>query len=480
MAEWGAESVPGAPRPDAITLIEGTAFCVCSASGNIYPGGTDGIFFRDTRLISAWELLVDGEQIEPVGVLSAEPYCARFLGLGHPRPGRRDGTLLVERTRYVGDGMREDVAIHNYSDEPAALQIELRVESDLAGIFDVKAHRIRDWGDRTTEAAGDSLIISSRLYQRMRGVRISGETATPSPGGFSFVAVVAPRDVWRTTVQVLPIIDGQELPPRFPPRQPMDETGPARRHHAWEQASPSVSTPHQGLGRALRQSRADLGSLRIFDTDRPDLPPAVAAGAPWFMTIFGRDSLIASWMSLPLDQSLALGTVRVLADLQGERTDPLTEEEPGKIIHELRHGTDAIAALDGAGPGGAAYFGSVDATPLFVMLLGELWRWGLPGEVLQELLPHADRALQWIEKFGDLDGDGFVEYKRKTDRGLFNQGWKDSFDGINFADGALAQPPVALAEVQAYVYAAYLAGPASPGAPGMPGSPSGTPSGPQP
>lgn len=433
MAEWGAGSVPGAPRPDAVTLIEGTAFCVCLASGNIYPGGTDGIFFRDTRLVSRWELLVDGEQVEPMGVLSGEPYCATFLGLGHPRPGRRDGTLLVRRTRYVGDGLREDIAVHNYSDEPAAVQIDLRVESDLAGIFDVKAHRARDWGERTVEAAGEGLIISSRLHHRMRGVRISAEAATPSPGGFSLAAVVEPRDAWRTTVLVLPIIDGQELPPRFPPRQPVTETDPARRHHAWEQQSPAVSTRHQGLARALRQSRADLGSLRIFDANHPDLPAAVAAGAPWFMTVFGRDSLIASWMALPLDQSLALGTARVLAELQGERTDPLTEEEPGKIIHELRHGTDALVALDGSGPAGAAYFGSVDATPLFVMLLGKLWRWGLPSDTLDELLPHADRALQWIGKYGDLDSDGFVEYKHKTDRGRVNQGWKDSFDGINFA-----------------------------------------------
>jgi glycogen debranching enzyme len=239
--------------------------------------------------------------------------------------------------------------------------------------------------------------------------------------------------------------------PIFPPDQPVDDTGPARRQHDWEHASPLVSTGHPGLARALRRSRADLGSLRIFDTDQPDRLPAVAAGAPWFMTVFGRDSLLTSLMALPLDASLALGTLRVLADLQGEHVDAITEEEPGKIIHELRHGLDS-----GSLPAGSrgAYFGSVDATPLFVMLVGELARWRQGDEEIGWLLPHVDRALRWIERFGDPDGDLFVEYRRKTDRGLVNQGWKDSFDGINFADGTLAQAPIALAEVQGYVFAA--------------------------
>jgi len=144
----------------------------------------------------------------------------------------------------------------------------------------------------------------------------------------------------------------------------------------------------------------------------------------------------------------------VLADLQGERIDAITEEEPGKIIHELRDGLDSATLPDDSR---RTYFGSADASPLFVMLVGELVRWGEDEQAVQELLPHVDRALDWIGSFGDADGDCFVEYQRKTDRGLINQGWKDSFDGINFADGTLARAPIALAEVQGYVYAAYLA-----------------------
>jgi glycogen debranching enzyme len=202
----------------------------------------------------------------------------------------------------------------------------------------------------------------------------------------------------------------------------------------------------------LAVSAEDLGALRIFDGDQPDRS-VVAAGAPWFMTLFGRDALLTSWMLLPLDPSLALGTLHTLARLQGTKVDPLSEEEPGRILHEVRSGLDSEYALGG----GEVYYGSSDATPLFVMLLGELRRWGYARGEVDALLPHADRALAWIDQYGDSDGDGFVEYQRATDRGLANQGWKDSFDAISFTTGALAEPPIALAEVQGYVYAAYVA-----------------------
>jgi glycogen debranching enzyme len=451
---WTAEQAPTAVTPGSVTLIEGTAFCVCGPSGDIVPGGADGIFFRDTRLVSRWELLIDGEPVEPLAVLSASPFCATFVGRSRPRPGHAESTVLVARARYVGDGLREDITVHSFSEEPVGVRIGLQVESDLADVFDVKANRIRQWGQRSVEAEGDGLIVVSRLRERMRGVRVTAAGAIVRLGELCFEIVVPPREVWRNTVTVRPVIDGHEMTPTFPPDQPVADTGPARRLHDWEHTGPVVSTGHPGLAQALRRSRADLGSLRIFDADHPDRLPGVAAGAPWFMTIFGRDSLLTSWMALPLDASLALGTLRMLADLQGEHVDAMTEEEPGKIIHELRHGLDSWSLPAGSR---GAYFGSVDATPLFVMLVGELARWGQGEEEIGWLLPHVDRALHWIEHFGDADGDLFVEYRRKTDRGLVNQGWKDSFDGINFADGTLAQAPIALAEVQAYVYAAYLA-----------------------
>jgi glycogen debranching enzyme len=202
----------------------------------------------------------------------------------------------------------------------------------------------------------------------------------------------------------------------------------------------------------LQRSGEDLGALRIFDPEHPDLE-VVAAGAPWFMALFGRDSLLTSWMTLPWVPALARGTLHTLARLQGDATDLLSEEEPGRILHEVRLGLDASRAIGGS----SVYYGSVDATPLFVMLVGEAARWGMDDDDVAALLPAVDRALAWVTEYGDGDGDGFVEYQRKTDRGLLNQGWKDSADAISFRDGRRAHGTIALAEVQAYVYGAYRA-----------------------
>ena len=225
-----------------------------------------------------------------------------------------------------------------------------------------------------------------------------------------------------------------------------------RRRREWVAKIPVLQMGNRSIERTLRRSYDDLGALRIEDPDHPERV-VVAAGAPWFMTLFGRDSLLASVMAMPVDPSLALGTLQTLADRQGTVVDPMTEEEPGKILHEVRLDVSSGLSLGGK----SAYYGSVDATPLFVMVLGAVSRWGFAADTIAALLPHADRALEWILKYGDKDGDGFVEYERLNDQGLINQGWKDSWDGINFADGTLAEPPIALCEVQGYVYAAYLA-----------------------
>ncbi len=191
---------------------------------------------------------------------------------------------------------------------------------------------------------------------------------------------------------------------------------------------------------------------RIFDPDYPERV-VVAAGAPWFMTVFGRDSLLTAWMALLVDPDLARGVLQTLARFQGTDVDPRHDEEPGRILHEMRFGDAASLSLGG----GSIYYGTADATPLFVMLLGELRRWGVARELVDELRPNAVRAIEWIEQFGDADGDGYVEYRRATDRGLANQGWKDSWDGIRYGDGRVAEAPIALCEVQAYTYGAYLA-----------------------
>jgi glycogen debranching enzyme len=451
---WGYGGSPHSQAADGtVTLVEGVTFCICDSGGDIGPGAERGLFFRDTRFLSRFEMEVDGQRVDPQTEACATPYTGIFIGRRPPRSGAADSTLLVVRRRYVGNGMMEEITLRNLGRERAGVILSLTVDTDFAGLFEVKEDRVHFREGTERLADGAALRLSYRHGSGSREVTVTG-SAEPAVSSQQLIwrPVLEPRSEWTATVQVVPAVDGADVPPRYRPGQPVETSGPATRLAEWRQSTPAVSTPDERLSAMLAVSAEDLGALRIFDGDQPDRS-VVAAGAPWFMTLFGRDALLTSWMLLPLDPSLALGTLHTLARLQGSKVDPLSEEEPGRILHEVRSGLDSEYALGG----GEVYYGSSDATPLFVMLLGELRRWGYARGEVDALLPHADRALAWIDQYGDSDGDGFVEYQRATDRGLANQGWKDSFDAISFTTGALAEPPIALAEVQGYVYAAYVA-----------------------
>jgi len=450
MEGWTFAGEPARVSSGTVTLLEGSSFCLCDPAGDISHGSAQGLFFRDTRILSAWQLRLDDEAVEPLAVMTEAPYRATFLGRGRPRAGLTDSTLLIERQRFVGAGMREDIVLRNLGREAAACTVTIRVEADFADLFEVKAGMVRRHGHHSIEHGAGELRLARRWLDQSREIHITAAGAVTSADTITFRVIVPARASWRATVQVSPVVDGKESPQSFPQDQPVELAVPAVRTNAWQDAGPSLVTEDSALRRTLARSRADLGALRIFDPDHPD-QAAVAAGAPWFMALFGRDSIITSLMTIAMDPALALGTAQTLARHQGKQLDPVTEEEPGRFPHELRFG-DASLAL-----GGNVYYGTADATPLFVMLLGQLRRWGADRDQVHALLPHADRALEWIEKYGDADGDGFVEYQRATDRGLINQGWKDSWDGITFADGRTAEAPIALCEVQGYVYAAYLA-----------------------
>ena len=277
--------------------------------------------------------------------------------------------------------------------------------------------------------------------------------STVEPGVVTWRFELDPRAEREICIEVGVGLGGHDAPATLPVRR-RSRVSRCREQRlaSWRDAMPVVDSDSPALMSAVARARDDLGALRIFDPDHPELP-VIAAGAPWFMAVFGRDSLITGWMSLLADPNLALGVVETLARFQGTDVNPATEEEPGRILHEMRFGAATGLALGG----GQIYYGTIDATPLFVMLLGELRRWGLADDDVDRLLPHADAALAWIETFGDRDGDGYVEYERATPSGLANQGWKDSWDGVRFADGRLPETPVALCEVQGYTYAAYLA-----------------------
>jgi glycogen debranching enzyme len=458
MGAWTPEVEPTRLGGGAVTLVEGSSFCICTPGGDLRGTEPHGVFFRDTRILSRWDLEIDGETPEPLAAMTPEPYRGTFLGRVHRPSGRTDTHLLVQRDRWVGNGIREDVVIRNSSVEPAGCTVTIAVEADFADLFEVKEGRVQLRGERRVQEQGERLVLDQRWRDTHRGAVVSAPGASlmarsctaHSAGSIRYQVVVPARGQWTASVLVQPVVDGSDIEPSFPLDHPLRESQPVRRRQRWQETTPIATTGHEGLQRVLRRSQQDLGALRIFDPCDPSRA-AVAAGAPWFMALFGRDSLLTAYMALPIDRNLALGTLQTLARHQGRVIDPLTEEEPGRILHEVRLGVESGLALGG----GSAYYGSADATPLFVVLLGELARWGAEPHEVAELLPHADRALEWIRCHGDRDRDGFVEYQRATDRGLANQGWKDSWDGITFADGRPAEAPLAVCEVQGYAYDAY-------------------------
>jgi glycogen debranching enzyme len=463
MAGWNADTAAGSLGA-SVTLVDGANFCISGLAGDMYSDRPHGVFHADTRIISRWRLTVNDVTLEPLAARNLEPYRGLFIGRPGRIAGRGDSPLIVERRREAGVGMEERITVRNHSREPAVCNLELTMDADFADLFEVKDARITRFWEQARRVEGDSLFIEGTWRGARKGVSVQAPDAAVRHEGLSYSLVVPAHGSWSVTVTVSPLteaaVPGPAVPDagtavgRFRPvpfrRQSSPESPAELRRQEWIRKTPAPELGNPSFARTLMRSHEDIGALLIEDPERPDRT-VVAAGAPWFMALFGRDSLLTSYMTLPLDPTLVLDTMWNLAERQGTKVDLLTEEQPGRILHEVRPGIGTTLALGGK----SAYYGSADATPLFVAVLGEASRWGLDPKQMAALLPHADRALDWIRDYGDRDGDGFVEYQRLNDQGLVNQGWKDSWDGINFADGRLAEPPIALCEVQSYVYSAY-------------------------
>jgi glycogen debranching enzyme len=417
-----------------LTLVDAADFCLSAHSGDIRSGTPHGLFLLDSRFVSQFELRVDGGAVEPLGASVDDPSRATFFG-------RVDASLVVLRKRTLARGLHEEITVRNYGMETRTFVVQLAVDADFADLFEVKENRVERSGWYGQDVLPGSMRLARRQGTSLRETIVEVDGADIRGGRITWHVTLAPRGSWSTSVTVAAVVNADRL-----------QASPTLAHATWHADVPRVETDDPSFRRAVARASVDLGSLRIFDPEFPDRA-VVAAGAPWFMSPFGRDSLLTAWMALVVDPDLALGVLETLARFQGTKVDHATEEEPGRILHEMRFGHAASPHLGGS----QLYYGTADATPLFVMLLGELRRWGLATEVVDRLLPHAERALDWMIHRGDRDGDGYIEYQRSTLTGLANQGWKDSWDGIRYGDGTVAEPPIALCEVQGYAYAAYLA-----------------------
>ena len=436
-------SVPVVGGPDLLTLVDGRTFAISDRSGDVH-GGVHGLVHDDLRHLSRLVLTVDGTPLTPIASAATSPFDALIVHRLRDASGAELPALLIRRRR-LAEALRDDVELWPTARQYVSVLLTIQFGADFAHIFDVKAgagrppapgHADRD-GIRFTDP--DSLAATRLRWDH------TPLTVDHVDGVVSWELRARPHQRGRMSVTVDPVVDGAPTAPR-----PPILTAPAvavRQLPGWQDSSPHVTSTDPRLTVAVDQALADLVALQIRDVAHPDRI-VVAAGAPWFMTLFGRDSLLTTWMSLPFDDLLAPGVLLTLAELQGRHDDPDAEEEPGKILHELRR-----RHAEGPFSTRSRYFGSVDATPLFVMVVAEAWRWGaLDTGTLDQLQPAVEAAVGWLAASG-VD-DGFLSYRRRGDRGLSNQGWKDSWDGINFADGSLPTPPIALVEVQGYAYAA--------------------------
>lgn len=454
MSIWTNSGEPARLGEDGLMLVDGQVFCLSGPDGDVSPQRPQGFFVADSRVLSRIWLSVDGRPLERLAVAPIGASGARIVLRPPADEGAPHPDLLVIRSRHVGMGLREDVEVRNYGTSPVTVRLELALDADFASLFAVKERRVDHAGERSLAVDGDVMRFRWAHGPLRRRVEVGfrGGGCLVGTGGAVWTLEVPAAGSRSVCWDARAGTDDELLPSRVRCGAPPTESAAVAGAEAWSRSAPQVDTDDEALDRALRRAVEDVGALRLVDPDGR-VPAVVAAGAPWFMTLFGRDSLLTAWMALPVDPGLAVGVLTTLGVLQGEVVDPTTEEEPGRILHELRF--DRARELTFLG--GRPYYGTADATPLYVMLLAEAADWGVDRDVVSSLLPHADRALAWVDGHGDRDGDGWVEYQRANEQGLANQGWKDSWDGIRYADGRIAEPPIALAEVQAYVHGAFRA-----------------------
>ena len=443
-----------------LTILEGSTFCICDEIGDV-TGETGGLFADDTRFLSRLRLTVNGKRPLLLSSGKVEYFSAAFFLRNPLAGGLGIDELSIERTRFVGQAMEDTLTFENQSMRRIAFEVDLEIGADFADIMSVKAHDFA-LGDPLNApplppvVAGnwdgdlDELLLEDTDPGGARTRVVFSRPGEVEAKGVRYRLELDPRERWELRVGVFPSRNGDlEVEPRFAERHFGEELAHVRESLvAWRLRVPQLRASWDDLSRSFGQSVSDLAALRMRSGDGngdPGIGKLPAAGMPWFMTVFGRDTIITCLQTLLFGPELARNALEVLAQLQAREDDPSIDAEPGKIVHEVRRGKAAEHWF-------ARYYGTVDATPLYLVLLSEVWRWTDDVALVERLREPALRALAWIDDYGDRDGDGFVEYERRTDAGLDNQSWKDSDDSQRFHDGRIAQGPIAPCEVQGYVY----------------------------
>jgi len=434
--------------PSDLSLIDGSTYFLSTENGDIEVKSGEGFFHADMRHLSTWQLLIDGEPMYVLASACVDYFSARVVGtLASAGPGTNP-PITITRDRFIAGGVHEDLVVTNNSEKACKLTLELCFGSDFGDILQCRSQPKKD-GKVWVEPEEQEVTLTYKRGDYRRGTTITfNEPCQIERDRAIFKLELGPRGEWSTCIDVAPVVDGETRRPRrrcgsF--GQPEGERGPSL--DEWLDASPTIETSNVTLARTYRQSLVDLASLR-FEPFEGLSASLTAGGLPWFMALFGRDSLTTAYQILPFQPLSTKATLEALARLQATEDDPFRDAEPGKILHELRLGELAALGDEPHSP----YYGSHESTPLFLIVLDEYDRWTGDRDLVRSLEPAARAALRWLEDEGDLDGDGYIEYRKRSPKGLDNQGWKDSENAIVFADGRLAEPPIATCELQGYAY----------------------------
>ena len=448
--------------PPLISIHQGQTVLISEPDGQINWPSEKGLYFFDTRVVSSWAIYANGEPWELLNGGAISYYASRIF-LTNRSFLTEDGTIAPRTlgctiSRSISGGMHEDLDITNNSMMPVRFQLEIALRCDFADIFEVKSGHIVRRGRITTDW--------SEPHQQLRTTYLNGDfgrAVTISPtrlpvravyanGRLSFEVALEPGKAWHCCL----LYELADRDRNF--AAPPDCVGYSHQsHHAetmadWLKNVVEIRTSNEEFYRLFRQALEDMAALRlpIAGTDHMVFLPA--AGLPWFVAPFGRDSLIVSLQNTLIYPEFARGALEILGSLQATEEDNYRDAEPGKILHEMRYGELAHFKLIPHTP----YYGTADATPLYLITLHAAWRATGDQAVLERHFETAERCLSWIDQYGDRDGDGFQEYQTRSPVGYENMGWKDSGDSVVYPDGSLVKGPKALCELQGYVYSAWI------------------------
>jgi glycogen debranching enzyme len=440
-----------------VSILEGNTFVVSDDRGDIEASQTDptGLFAWDTRFLSRWVLTVNGERLSSLSTDELQYFQARFFLVSGTGTVYVDSKLSVIRTRAVGDGFHEEIAVINHDEQAMDLTIRLEAASDFADLFEVKDALAKQGSYAATPADGRLVLAYTRERFRRETTIAASEPADIDEHGLTFQVHIEPKQQWSVDVEVtaIALVGERVTRPKYgrgAAANPNMEKG----LESWLRDAPQLSCDWRPLERTYIRSLVDLAALRFspLSAHGRSLP---AAGLPWFMTMFGRDSILTSLQALPFVPELAATTLTELAARQGSRVDDFRDEDPGRIPHELRYGEMTAFEERPHSP----YYGNADATPLFVVLLDEYERWTGDTALARRFEQETRAALRWIDDYADLLGNGYIAYRRRNEQtGLENQCWKDSWDSISYHDGTLPGFPRATCELQGYAYDAKVRG----------------------